>query len=171
MNDQRRGTLLFSRAACDLRLSCRLSVCKGYSRYKRCRTRQVFRSTPNFSRKGQRKPCCKACAVCNEIRVAAFSYAEQLPNFLSSRLDQYVNACWVSCRIAGPISSTLASKVLKQRPGTVQRAKDVYLALCELEQADTVVVRHLKPHFRSMTVFKCLQLAPFDAGKCHQGIC
>lgn len=44
------------------------------------------------------------------------------------------------CRIAGPISATLAAKVLKQRPGTVQRAKDVYLAFCELEQADTVVV-------------------------------
>lgn len=44
-------------------------------------------------------------------------------------------------RIAGPICATLASKVLKQRPGTVQRAKDVYLAFCELEQADVVVVR------------------------------
>ncbi len=45
------------------------------------------------------------------------------------------------CRIAAPVSATLATKVLKQRPGTVQRAKDVYLSFCELEQADTVVVR------------------------------
>lgn len=44
-------------------------------------------------------------------------------------------------RIAAPVSATLATKVLKQRPGTVQKAKDVYLAFCELEQADTVVVR------------------------------
>ena len=36
--------------------------------------------------------------------------------------------------------NTLASKVLKQRPGTVQRAKDVYLMFCELEQAESVVV-------------------------------
>ncbi|KAL3133794.1 hypothetical protein ABBQ32_008271 [Trebouxia sp. C0010 RCD-2024] len=47
-------------------------------------------------------------------------------------------------RIAGPICSTLASKVLKQRPGTVQRAKDVYIAFCELEQADTVVESVIK---------------------------
>ena len=47
---------------------------------------------------------------------------------------------WPVCRIAGPVSASLASKVLKQRPGTVQKAKDVYLALCELEQAETVVV-------------------------------
>lgn len=43
-------------------------------------------------------------------------------------------------RIAGPVCNTLASKVLKQRPGTVQRAKDVYLMFCELEQAEAVVV-------------------------------
>ena len=36
--------------------------------------------------------------------------------------------------------NALASKVLKQRPGTVQRAKDVYLMFCELEQAESVVV-------------------------------
>ena len=47
---------------------------------------------------------------------------------------------WPVYRIAGPVSANLASKVLKQRPGTVQKAKDVYLALCELEQAETVVV-------------------------------
>ena len=47
---------------------------------------------------------------------------------------------WPVCRIAGPVSASLASKVLKQRPGTVQKAKDVYLALCELEQAESVVV-------------------------------
>ena len=44
------------------------------------------------------------------------------------------------CRIAGPVCSGLASKVLKQRPGTVQRAKDVCLEFCELEQGEAVVV-------------------------------
>ena len=44
------------------------------------------------------------------------------------------------CRIAGPVCSGLASKVLKQRPGTIQRAKDVCLEFCELEQGEAVVV-------------------------------
>jgi hypothetical protein len=39
---------------------------------------------------------------------------------------------------------------LKQRPGTVKRCADVCLALVELEQADTVVVRrhHVVMHMR-----------------------
>ncbi|KAL0028272.1 hypothetical protein WJX79_006476 [Trebouxia sp. C0005] len=47
-------------------------------------------------------------------------------------------------RIAAPVSAILATKVLKQRPGTVQRAKDVYLSFCELEQADTIVEAVIK---------------------------
>ncbi|KAL0039701.1 hypothetical protein WJX77_005628 [Trebouxia sp. C0004] len=49
-----------------------------------------------------------------------------------------------AARIAAPVSAILATKVFKQRPGTVQRAKDVYLIFCELEQADTVVEAVIK---------------------------
>ena len=48
------------------------------------------------------------------------------------------------CRIAGPVCSGLASKVLKQRPGTIQRAKDVCLEFCELEQGEAVVVSDMQ---------------------------
>ena len=47
------------------------------------------------------------------------------------------------CRIAGPVCSNLAGKVLKQRPGTIQRAKDVCLEFCELEQGEAVVVGNM----------------------------
>lgn len=62
------------------------------------------------------------------------------PTCTNTKVDP-MRATSCICRIAAPVSATLATKVLKQRPGTVQRAKDVYLSLCELEQADTVVVR------------------------------
>ena len=60
--------------------------------------------------------------------------------FLLPKVDP-TRATSCICRIAAPVSAILATKVLKQRPGTVQRAKDVYLSFCELEQADTIVVR------------------------------
>ena len=64
----------------------------------------------------------------------------QLQNLQTACLKSEASLYKVLCRIAGPTCATLASKVLKQRPGTVQRAKDVYLTFCELEQADAVVV-------------------------------
>ena len=57
--------------------------------------------------------------------------------------------------IAGPVCIALASKVLKQRPGTVQRAKDVYLMFCELEQAETVVVRLAALHAHCGDSVRC----------------
>ena len=44
-------------------------------------------------------------------------------------------------RIADTATGTIAAKVLKQRPATVQRGAEVCLALVELEQAGDVVVR------------------------------
>ena len=86
---------------------------------------QVYLQTANESHASR---CANSCAQ--------LSYA----SFLLPKVDP-MRASSCICRIAAPVSAILATKVLKQRPGTVQRAKDVYLCFCELEQADTVVVR------------------------------
>lgn len=46
-----------------------------------------------------------------------------------------------SHRLAAPFCAALVKSNLKQRPGTVSKCSDVCLALVELEQAETVVVR------------------------------
>ena len=45
-------------------------------------------------------------------------------------------------RFAEPACKNLATKDLKQRPGTVKRVADVFALFVELEQADAVLVRH-----------------------------
>ncbi len=45
------------------------------------------------------------------------------------------------CRLAAPLCALLVKGNLKQRPGTVKKCTDICIALVELEQADTVVVR------------------------------
>lgn len=47
------------------------------------------------------------------------------------------------CRIAEPVCKAMATKDLKQRPGTVKRVADACLAFVELEQAEAVLVRTL----------------------------
>lgn len=44
-------------------------------------------------------------------------------------------------RLAAPLCALLVKSNLKQRPGTVKKCADICVALVELEQADTVVVR------------------------------
>ena len=78
----------------------------------------------------------------------------------------------VGChRIAGPVCNALASKVLKQRPGTVQRAKDVYLMFCELEQAESVVVSLVSLAHLVIPVCQKLSELPVLAGVRCQSLC
>lgn len=44
-----------------------------------------------------------------------------------------------ACRIAGPVSSTIAAKALKARPGTLAKAGEVCMLFVELEQQAAVV--------------------------------
>ena len=46
-----------------------------------------------------------------------------------------------SCRLAAPFCAALVKSNLKQRPGTVSKCSEICVALVELEQAETVVVR------------------------------
>ena len=43
-------------------------------------------------------------------------------------------------RMAESVCKAMATKVLKQRPGTVKRASDAFLLFVELEQAEVVLV-------------------------------
>ncbi|KAK9814323.1 hypothetical protein WJX72_004049 [[Myrmecia] bisecta] len=58
---------------------------------------------------------------------------DALQTFLEKANEQ------LAAKIAPPVCSALVSKVLKQRPGTVKRAGDVFLGFMELEQADVAV--------------------------------
>ena len=54
------------------------------------------------------------------------------------------------CRIAEPVCKAMATKDLKQRPGTVKRVADACLAFVELEQAEAVLVRTIRPSLCAM---------------------
>ena len=69
----------------------------------------------------------------------------------------------VLCRIAEPVCKAMASKDLKQRPGTVKRVADACLALVELEQAEAVLVS-CSAHSCSRRDTVCRHLAGLQAG-------
>lgn len=59
----------------------------------------------------------------------------------TDRWAQHGVSTLCGCRIAEAVCGKIATKVLKQRPNTVQRGSDILLTMIELGQAENVVVR------------------------------